>query len=181
MTSDQRNTPSDAEAPLPVDWDRKETPDGRTYSIDHNTVQNTWERPTTGPNSPAAREVGNQALPTGWEEQRNPEGRAYFVNHRMHTTTWVDPRTMPEQESPKLKVLFPVGGRRDHRELAFHISSITIRRRPLGMIRDPLYLRNDWLLCRNISWRIAAGNTEHFVSYSLVDFWSGCTKLILLP
>jgi hypothetical protein len=85
------------------------------------------------------------------------------------------------KKSPKLKVLFPVGGRRDHRELAFHISSITIRRRPLGMIRDPLYLRNDWLLCRNISWRIAAGNTEHFVSYSLVDFWSGCTKLILLP
>jgi E3 ubiquitin-protein ligase NEDD4 len=99
MASTQRDsTTSNADTPLPVGWERRETPDGRAFYIDHNTRTNTWERPTTSPDAPASREIGSQSLPTGWEEHRTPEGRAYFVNHRSHTTTWVDPRTLPEQE-----------------------------------------------------------------------------------
>lgn len=110
MASTQRNSsPPKADAPLPVGWERRETPDGRAFYIDHNTRTSTWERPITSPDTPASREIESQTLPTAWEEHHTPEGRAYFVSHRSRTTTWVDPRTLPEQEVSDPQGPLPTG------------------------------------------------------------------------
>ncbi|KAJ7784506.1 hypothetical protein B0H16DRAFT_1356572 [Mycena metata] len=110
----------DTGAPLPLGWERRIDPQGRTYYVDHATRSTTWHRPqapAAAPRVPApqppnpsparAPSVGNPAaaatspqtgpyadvpLPLGWEERRTPEGRPYFVDHQTRTTTWVDPR-----------------------------------------------------------------------------------------
>ncbi|KAJ7044182.1 hypothetical protein C8F04DRAFT_692173 [Mycena alexandri] len=110
----------DTGAPLPLGWERRIDPQGRTYYVDHATRSTTWHRPQApaaaprvpapqppGPSPARAPSVGNPAaaatspqtgpyadvpLPLGWEERRTPEGRPYFVDHQTRTTTWVDPR-----------------------------------------------------------------------------------------
>ncbi|KAJ7175923.1 hypothetical protein C8R46DRAFT_1080052 [Mycena filopes] len=110
----------DTGAPLPLGWERRIDPQGRTYYVDHSTRSTTWHRPQApaaaprvppaqppGPSPARAPSVGNPAaaaptpqtgayadvpLPLGWEERRTPEGRPYFVDHQTRTTTWVDPR-----------------------------------------------------------------------------------------
>ena len=69
---------------LPRGWEARETPIGRTYYVDRNTLRTTWVRPlpvdTVNP------------LPPGWEEKRTPSGRTYFADHNTRKTSWIRPR-----------------------------------------------------------------------------------------
>ncbi|XP_064010622.1 NEDD4-like E3 ubiquitin-protein ligase WWP1 isoform X2 [Pogoniulus pusillus] len=63
--------------PLPLGWEQRKDPHGRTYYVDHNTRTTTWERP--------------QPLPPGWERRVDDRGRVYYVDHNTRTTTWQRP------------------------------------------------------------------------------------------
>ncbi|KAL3896134.1 MAG: hypothetical protein SGCHY_004276, partial [Lobulomycetales sp.] len=111
--SSSSNLPSNEDhlGPLPAGWERRVDALGRTYYVDHNTRNTTWNRPSDNgtassgsqdpPSSSAApssrRSSPSQTaslgpLAAGWEQRYTPEGRAYFVDHNSRTTTWIDPR-----------------------------------------------------------------------------------------
>ncbi|KUJ13978.1 uncharacterized protein LY89DRAFT_651067 [Mollisia scopiformis] len=93
---------------LPDGWERRETPNGRTYFIDHNRRTTTWVDPRTpSAGSESEDEDGDELgiaevvsgtllagpLPAGWEIRPSRfEGIFYFVDHNTRTTSWEDPR-----------------------------------------------------------------------------------------
>ncbi|KAJ5859766.1 hypothetical protein N7534_005043 [Penicillium rubens] len=94
---------------LPPGWERRVTPEGRPYFVDHNTRTTTWVDPrrqqyirmygqgqTTGGanNTTIQQQPVSQLgpLPSGWEMRLTNTARVYFVDHNTKTTTWDDPR-----------------------------------------------------------------------------------------
>jgi len=66
---------------LPPGWEMSiDEETGRTFYINHNTMQTSWTPPVEEP------------LPPGWEQQRDGEGRIFFINHNTQQTQWEDPR-----------------------------------------------------------------------------------------
>lgn len=101
---------------LPSGWERRLTPEGRPYFVDHNTRTTTWVDPRRqqyirmmGPN--AANTIQQQPvsqlgpLPSGWEMRLTNTARVYFVDHNTKTTTWDDPRlpSSLDQNVPQYK------------------------------------------------------------------------------
>ncbi|KAJ3411380.1 hypothetical protein HDV05_002305 [Chytridiales sp. JEL 0842] len=93
--------------PLPSGWERRFTPEGRPYFIDHNTRATTWQDPRLNPqpaqvtNATAQQHLATTMaktaaergpLPSGWEMRVTNNGRIYFVDHSSRITTWDDPR-----------------------------------------------------------------------------------------
>jgi E3 ubiquitin-protein ligase NEDD4 len=94
---------------LPPGWERRVTPEGRPYFVDHNTRTTTWVDPRRqqyirmygqGQNTGGANNTTIQQqpvsqlgpLPSGWEMRLTNTARVYFVDHNTKTTTWDDPR-----------------------------------------------------------------------------------------
>ncbi|KAJ5576430.1 WW/Rsp5/WWP [Penicillium sp. DV-2018c] len=94
---------------LPSGWERRVTPEGRPYFVDHNTRTTTWVDPrrqqyirmygqgqTSGgaTNTTIQQQPVSQLgpLPSGWEMRLTNTARVYFVDHNTKTTTWDDPR-----------------------------------------------------------------------------------------
>lgn len=86
---------------LPPGWERRHTPEGRPYFVDHNTRTTTWVDPrrqqyirTYGPTATVQQQPVLQLgpLPSGWEMRLTNTARVYFVDHNTKTTTWDDPR-----------------------------------------------------------------------------------------
>lgn len=65
---------------LPNGWEKITDSEGRTFYVNHNTKETSWNPPAT------------TSLPEGWEEKRDDQGRVYFIDHNSKTTTWIDPR-----------------------------------------------------------------------------------------
>jgi uncharacterized protein YbdZ (MbtH family) len=101
------NTTTGSDEKLPSGWEKRCTPDGRTYYVDHNTETTTWVNPNKSPCGSERRVniVGRACtasweepspklgkLPAGWELRLSPTARIYFVDHNTRTTTWEDPR-----------------------------------------------------------------------------------------
>ena len=91
---------------LPSGWERRYTPEGRPYFVDHNTRTTTWVDPrrqqyirwygqnVNGNNPTIQQQPVSQLgpLPSGWEMRLTNTARVYFVDHNTKTTTWDDPR-----------------------------------------------------------------------------------------
>lgn len=97
---------------LPAGWERKFTPEGRPYFVDHNTRTTTWVDPRRPQQIAAAVEDRMQQpssqlgpLPSGWEMRLTNSSRVYFVDHNTKTTTWDDPRlpSSLDQNVPQYK------------------------------------------------------------------------------
>ncbi|KAJ7919260.1 hypothetical protein B0H13DRAFT_1493268, partial [Mycena leptocephala] len=73
---------------LPSGWQRRHTPAGRAYFVDHNTKTTSWTAPVRTASDSSAN---SEALPSGWERRHAPAGRAYFVDHNTETTSWMAP------------------------------------------------------------------------------------------
>lgn len=102
---------------LPSGWEQRQTPEGRTYFVDHNTRTTTWVDPRRqqyirmyGPNTnnttiqqQPVSQLG--PLPSGWEMRLTNTARVYFVDHNTKTTTWDDPRlpSSLDQNVPQYK------------------------------------------------------------------------------
>lgn len=75
----QRFNPfEDAQGPLPGGWERREDHLGRTYYVDHNTRQTTWNRPTGAVNESTQRaqmEAQTAAERTRHQNRMLPEDR----------------------------------------------------------------------------------------------------------
>jgi E3 ubiquitin-protein ligase NEDD4 len=73
-------------------------PLGRTYYVDHNTCNTTWDRPPSNQavdhqaQEGETNTAGSGSLPAGWEERRAPDGRPYYTDHNTRSTIWIDPR-----------------------------------------------------------------------------------------
>ncbi|RKO99313.1 hypothetical protein CXG81DRAFT_1839, partial [Caulochytrium protostelioides] len=150
------STTSDANAlgPLPDGWERRITPDGRPYFVDHHTRNTTWLDPRrvqmysrtgaaggtgAGGTAPAnASQVAAQlavaqqqsygalgALPAGWEMRMTNTHRIYFVDHNARITTWDDPR-LPSTLDQNV----PQYKRDFRRKLAYFRSQPSIRAQP---------------------------------------------------
>ena len=78
---------------LPPGWERKVTPLGQVYYLDHNTRTSTWHDPRQPRVVNATSDLG--PLPRGWEMRQNAQGRNYFVDHNSQTTQFADPRLQP--------------------------------------------------------------------------------------
>jgi E3 ubiquitin-protein ligase NEDD4 len=91
--------------PLPPGWEQRIDPQNRTYFVDHNTRNTTWNDPRRqhSSNRLSTTTLGSTVqygsssetlgpLTPGWEERVDPQGRTYFVDHNTRTTTWTDPR-----------------------------------------------------------------------------------------
>ncbi|OMJ18486.1 E3 ubiquitin-protein ligase pub1 [Smittium culicis] len=107
-----RNNPLNTEesqnnvlGPLPSGWERRCTPEGRPYFVNHLARTTTWDDPRLrnmrAPDGDRAAVVAGIAgqtanhlgqLPSGWEMRLSAFGRVYFVDHNTKTTTWDDPR-----------------------------------------------------------------------------------------
>ncbi|KAJ5714208.1 uncharacterized protein N7483_011389 [Penicillium malachiteum] len=93
---------------LPPGWEQRNTPEGRSYFVDHNTRTTTWVDPRRqqyirmygqnqnqgGNNTTIQQQPVSQLgpLPSGWEMRLTNTARVYFVDHNTKTTTWDDPR-----------------------------------------------------------------------------------------
>ena len=106
---------------LPAGWEQRQTPEGRSYFVDHNTRTTTWVDPRrqqyirmyggpqsqNGNNSTIQTQPVSQlgALPSGWEMRLTNTARVYFVDHNTKTTTWDDPRlpSSLDQNVPQYK------------------------------------------------------------------------------
>lgn len=101
---------------LPSGWERRTTPEGRPYFVDHNTRTTTWVDPRRqqyirmyGPNTNGSiqQQPVSQLgpLPSGWEMRLTNTARVYFVDHNTKTTTWDDPRlpSSLDQNVPQYK------------------------------------------------------------------------------
>lgn len=104
---------------LPAGWEQRQTPEGRSYFVDHNTRTTTWvdprrqqyirmygQSPTGGSTSIQSQPVSQLgALPSGWEMRLTHTARVYFVDHNTKTTTWDDPRlpSSLDQNVPQYK------------------------------------------------------------------------------
>jgi hypothetical protein len=75
---------------LPVGWEQRNAPDGRTYYACHNLRITQWDDPRKGPAGP---------LPPGWEARSSDTGREYYVDHNTRTTTFKDPRKTEMENS----------------------------------------------------------------------------------
>lgn len=87
-------------AGLPPGWEGKQSPDGRTYYINHHTKQTQWTRPGAVAQAPAvpifksggASGGGSgPALAQGWEAKQDSSGKTYYLNHSTQTTQWERP------------------------------------------------------------------------------------------
>jgi len=66
---------------LPEGWEMSiDENTGRTFYINHETMQTSWTPPVEEP------------LPPNWSMERDSEGRIFFINHETQTTQWEDPR-----------------------------------------------------------------------------------------
>jgi E3 ubiquitin-protein ligase NEDD4 len=106
----QTVTPSNTnypDIPLPLGWEERRTPEGRTYFVDHHTRTTTWNDPRrpNGDRVAAAHNPNLGPLPSGWEMRLTSTGRVYFVDHNTRTTTWEDPREpgQVEKDAPQYK------------------------------------------------------------------------------
>ena len=104
---------------LPAGWEQRQTPEGRSYFVDHNTRTTTWVDPrrqqyirmygqnSNGNNTTIQTQPVSQlgALPSGWEMRLTNTARVYFVDHNTKTTTWDDPRlpSSLDQNVPQYK------------------------------------------------------------------------------
>jgi E3 ubiquitin-protein ligase NEDD4 len=79
---------------LPPGWEKRTTPEGRAYFVDHNNRTTTWKHPREprGPYDGIPVSLDGPPLPSGWEAKRTPSGRLYFVDHNTRSTSWEDPR-----------------------------------------------------------------------------------------
>uniref|UniRef100_A0A8C6F5N7 HECT-type E3 ubiquitin transferase n=1 Tax=Monodon monoceros TaxID=40151 RepID=A0A8C6F5N7_MONMO len=92
---------------LPPGWEEKQDERGRSYYVDHATVETSQLPSSQGssagphpqaPTSDAAQQVTQPSeveqgfLPKGWEVRHAPNGRPFFIDHNTKTTTWEDPR-----------------------------------------------------------------------------------------
>ena len=88
---------------LPPGWEVRQTPDGCTYYVDHNTPNTTLIPPSINPS--------NDDLPPGWEVRQTGDGRTYYIDHNMQRTTWIPPPDPPPYiappTSPSREVLVP--------------------------------------------------------------------------
>jgi E3 ubiquitin-protein ligase NEDD4 len=72
------NAFEDAQGPLPPGWERREDHLGRTYYVDHNTRQTTWNRPSANMSETTQRaqmEAQTQAERTRHQNRMLPEDR----------------------------------------------------------------------------------------------------------
>ena len=90
-------------------WERRVTPEGVTYFVDHNTKTTHWEHPSKlnkGSGQPAVQDDGHVAMPKATlrykskpklpphvEQRRDPQGRIYYIDHQTKTTSWSPPVT----------------------------------------------------------------------------------------
>lgn len=103
---------------LPAGWEQRNTPEGRSYFVDHNTRTTTWVDPRRqqyirmyGQNAANGTTIQQQPvsqlgpLPSGWEMRLTNTARVYFVDHNTKTTTWDDPRlpSSLDQNVPQYK------------------------------------------------------------------------------
>lgn len=77
---------------LPPGWERRQTPTGQVYFLDHTTHTSTWLDPSQSPTAISAQAADRGPLPAGWEIKTSRHKRPYFVDHNTRTTTWDDPR-----------------------------------------------------------------------------------------
>ncbi|KAI0064968.1 HECT-domain-containing protein [Artomyces pyxidatus] len=99
-----------ADVPLPMGWEERRTPNGRSYFVDHHTRTTTWNDPRRGAVGPVpAAAVATRAalgpLPSGWEMRMTSTQRVYFVDHNTRTTSWDDPRlpSTVDADAPQYK------------------------------------------------------------------------------
>ncbi|KAI0319606.1 hypothetical protein OF83DRAFT_1281822 [Amylostereum chailletii] len=98
-----------ADIPLPMGWEERRTPDGRSYFVDHHTRSTTWNDPrrpgavATATAVPDRNALG--PLPSGWEMRMTSTRRVYYVDHNTRTTTWDDPRlpSSVDADAPQYK------------------------------------------------------------------------------
>lgn len=67
----------------------KRADDGRTYYLNHDTKESSWDNPLLRPGFFGVRGEG---LPPGVEKNFTADGREYYLDHRNKTTTWDPPR-----------------------------------------------------------------------------------------
>ncbi|KAG0300365.1 hypothetical protein BGZ98_009243 [Dissophora globulifera] len=78
---------------IPEGWERRVTPEGRSYYVDHNTELTSWIKPKTSSESHNSLITSrSEALPVGWERRVTPEGRVYFVDQNSKSTSWIKPK-----------------------------------------------------------------------------------------
>ena len=82
-------SPSDGTR-LPTGWEKRSTPEGKPYYVNHNERTTTWALPQEDPN------IEPVPLPSGWEISTTQDDRAYFVDHNTRTTTFQDPKKAAE-------------------------------------------------------------------------------------
>jgi E3 ubiquitin-protein ligase NEDD4 len=119
---------------LPAGWEKRLTPEGGIYYVDHNTGTSTWADPRR-PTLVGMSQLG--PLPSGWEMRLTSTARVYFVNHNTKTTTWDDPRL------PSTLDDVPLFQRDFRRKLIYFRSQPAMRRQP-GICQ--MKVRRDHLL-----------------------------------
>ena len=82
---------------LPTGWEKRLSPEGRLYYVNHNERTTTWDFPQEDPR------IESIPLPSGWEMRATPDDRVYFVDHNTRTTTFQDPRKVARAEIFKRK------------------------------------------------------------------------------
>lgn len=80
-------TPATSEVPLPVGWEERRTPEGRSYYVDHSNRTTSWVDPRRTQGQYLAPVAGVNSslgpLPSGWEMRLTPTGRV--VSDLFHT------------------------------------------------------------------------------------------------
>jgi hypothetical protein len=107
-SSTRRDPPVEVEElTLPPGWEKRSSPDGRVFYVNHNTRSTHWDHPGKGemkrtPSksksvnykdmTPEQLEKELGPLQAGWEIRKSDNGKYFFVDHNTRSTQWEDPR-----------------------------------------------------------------------------------------
>ena len=73
---------------LPLGWEERRTPDGRTFFFNASTGSSAWNKP-------------QNTLPPGWKEVKTPDLVPFYVHEELGLSTWDRPGQQPKYRSTR--------------------------------------------------------------------------------
>ncbi|KAL8922016.1 MAG: hypothetical protein Q9208_005471 [Pyrenodesmia sp. 3 TL-2023] len=109
---------------LPDGWEKRKTPGGKRYYVNHNDFTTQWSRPDSGSDYDMVEDfTQSEPLPEGWVRKFDQVKPPYYVNQETRTSTWQHPTSKADEEIGSL----PQGWeqRRTHRQQIYYVDHNT--------------------------------------------------------